>query len=183
MSVRRVVTGHTADGKSVFIAETPVEPVGTSLMPGTSFYRLWGGDAPPTLPVKDGEAEQKTYLPPPSGFRFVLVNLAPDESAHPAQLEPEEFQAALAQVERDLPGILSHTELDPNYPGLHRTNTVDFGYIISGEVWLELDSGESQLLKAGDCYVQNGTRHIWHNKGTETLVMAVGMIGTEPPAG
>jgi hypothetical protein len=51
--------------------------------------------------------------------------------------------------------------LEPQNPGMHTTDTVDFDVIVSGEVFLELDDGSEVLLKAGDCVVQNGTRHAW----------------------
>ena len=63
-----------------------------------------------------------------------------------------------------LPGLID--VLEPNHPGMHTTDTVDFDIVISGEVYLELDDGEEVLLKAGDCVVQNGTRHAWHNRAS-----------------
>jgi uncharacterized cupin superfamily protein len=47
--------------------------------------------------------------------------------------------------------------LEPENPGMHTTDTVDFDVVMSGEVYLELDDGSEVLLKAGDCVVQNGT--------------------------
>ena len=60
---------------------------------------------------------------------------------------------------------------------MHTTDTVDFAVILSGEVYLELDDGAEVLLKAGDCVVQNGTRHAWHNRSTANCVVAFSMIG------
>ncbi len=53
--------------------------------------------------------------------------------------------------------------LEPDHPGMHTTDTMDFDVIVSGEVYLELDDGAEVLLKAGDCVIQNGTRHASHN--------------------
>ncbi|KAF2786120.1 hypothetical protein K505DRAFT_260584 [Melanomma pulvis-pyrius CBS 109.77] len=50
---------------------------------------------------------------------------------------------------------------------LHRTVSLDYGIVISGEVELILDSGESRLLKPGDLAIQRGTMHAWKN-GSET---------------
>jgi quercetin dioxygenase-like cupin family protein len=58
-----------------------------------------------------------------------------------------------------------------------RSDTIDFEYVISGEVWLELDNGEEVHVRAGDTVVQNGTRHAWHNKSSETCRMVVCLIG------
>jgi quercetin dioxygenase-like cupin family protein len=60
---------------------------------------------------------------------------------------------------------------------MHRTDTVDFEYVLSGEVWLQLDDGIEVLLRAGDTLIQNGTRHGWRNKGTEPCRMVVILIG------
>jgi quercetin dioxygenase-like cupin family protein len=68
--------------------------------------------------------------------------------------------------------------VEPDTPGMHTTNTIDFEYVISGEVWLELDDGVEIHLRPGDTVVQNGTRHAWRNKGTESCRMVLCMIGT-----
>ena len=56
---------------------------------------------------------------------------------------------------------------------MHTTDTVDFDVVVSGEIWLELDDGAEVKLEAGDCVVQNGTRHSWHNRSSEPCVLAV----------
>src|ERR671910_946500 len=48
--VRRVVTGHDAEGKAVFVSDSLVEPVVTALSPATAFHQIWGGDGPPSFP-------------------------------------------------------------------------------------------------------------------------------------
>ena len=60
---------------------------------------------------------------------------------------------------------------------MHTTDTIDFKYVISGEVWLELDDGVEVHLKAGDTLVQNGTRHAWPNKGSEPCRMVGFVVG------
>jgi quercetin dioxygenase-like cupin family protein len=49
--------------------------------------------------------------------------------------------------------------------------------MLAGEVILELDDGAEVTLRSGDVNIQNGTRHRWHNRGTEPAVMAVAMVG------
>ena len=46
---------------------------------------------------------------------------------------------------------------------MHRTNSIDYGIILSGEVELELDDGATTLLGSGDIVVQRGTIHLWRN--------------------
>jgi quercetin dioxygenase-like cupin family protein len=79
-------------------------------------------------------------------------------------------------MEDKLPGMLTH--LEPDNPGMHTTNTIDFEYVISGEVSLELDDVKEVHLKPGDTVVQNGTRHAWRNRGSEPCQKVVCLIGT-----
>ena len=83
--------------------------------------------------------------------------------------------ALVTEMNAKLPGLIEHMER--NSPGMHTTDTVDFAYIISGEVWLELDDGATVHLRAGDTVVQNGTRHAWRNKGTEPCRVVVFTVG------
>jgi quercetin dioxygenase-like cupin family protein len=62
---------------------------------------------------------------------------------------------------------------------MHTTDTVDFDVIVSGEVYLELDDGAKVLLRAGDCVIQNRTRHAWHNRSPEKCVISVAIVGAE----
>jgi quercetin dioxygenase-like cupin family protein len=87
------------------------------------------------------------------------------------------MEIALKEVEEKLPGVIAVQE--PDHPGIHTTDSIDFEYIISGEVWLELDDGIEVHLRAGDTIVQNGTRHAWRNKGTIPCQMVLCMIGAQ----
>ena len=69
--------------------------------------------------------------------------------------------------------------LEPENPGMHTTDTVDFDVVISGEVYLELDDDSEVLLRAGDCVVRNGTRHAWRNRSPANCVIAVTLVGAE----
>ena len=63
---------------------------------------------------------------------------------------------------------------------MHRTDTIDYIVVMSGEIDMELESGEEVHLKAGDVMVQRGTVHNWINRGTETCIMAVVLVGAQP---
>ncbi len=60
----------------------------------------------------------------------------------------------------------------------HRTDSVDYAIVISGEIWMELDEGEVHLNR-GDVVIQRGTIHNWVNRGTEPCIMAFVLIATE----
>lgn len=173
MKVRRVVTGQLDGGKSVFFSDEMVEPVTLALIPGAEFHRLWGNDETPKLPTDGSPTPQHAYFPPAGGFRWGFFTLPPESAG--AAPENIDIAAALQELEEKLPGMAQHME--PDHPGMHTTDTVDFEVVLSGEVTLELDDGAEVTLKPGDTVVQNGTRHAWHNRGDVPAVIAVGIIG------
>ena len=172
MKVRRVVTRHTPDGKATVASDTEVDAITLSLLPGTEFYRLWGADEPPTFPDDGSPGSAPAYFPPVGGFRFGLFTVGPDSVALPKDLD---MQLAMAEIEDKLPGVAAYME--PDNPGMHTTDTIDFEYVLAGEVWLELDNGQEVHLRAGDTVVQNGTRHAWRNKSSEPCRLVVCLIG------
>jgi mannose-6-phosphate isomerase-like protein (cupin superfamily) len=175
MDIRRVVTGHDASGKAIFVDDQWVEPVTFSLAPGIEFHRMWGSDSLRTFPDDGTRPDAPAYFPPRSGFRFGFFTIPPDGGA--AVPEDLDLEAALEEVERKLPGLAQH--LEPADPGMHTTASIDYGVVISGQATLELDDGAKIVLNAGDCYVQNGTRHRWSNSGDVPAVMAIALIGAE----
>jgi len=62
---------------------------------------------------------------------------------------------------------------------VHRTESIDYAVVISGEIDMELDDSVVHL-KAGDVLVQRGTIHNWVNRGTEPCVIAFVLIAAEP---
>lgn len=173
MDVRRVVTGHDGAGKAVFVSDEHIAPVTLALAPGSEFHRLWGGDEPARFPDAGGEPSAPRYFPEVGGFRFGFFTVPPDGGAGvPPDLD---VVAALAEFEEKLPGLAEHLEQDN--PGMHTTATIDYGVVLSGEATLELDDGAKTVLRPGDAYIQNGTRHRWSNTGDVPAVLAVAAIG------
>ncbi len=174
MKVRRVVTGHSPDGKAVFTSDSEVEETTVKMLPGPEYHYLWSSDEPPTFPDDGSEKPAALWFPPVGGFRFAMFSVAPQTTALPEDFDRE---TAIADLERTLPGMVTQGNMEPDNPGMHTTDTIDFEYVISGEVWLELDDGAEVHLKPGDTVVQNGTRHAWRNKGTEPCHMVVFLLG------
>ena len=173
-AVRCVVTGETKSGKSVIVSQAPVLPVTVALMPGYEFCRLWANDDYPVLPSEGTPTEQAPWFPPKHGFRFAMFTIPP---ATTVKTGPAPTSAEVEEVRQKLPGMLEVLEVD--HPGMHTTDSVDFDVVVFGEVVLELDDGIEALLKPGDCVVQNGTRHAWHNRSAEKCVLASCLIGAE----
>jgi mannose-6-phosphate isomerase-like protein (cupin superfamily) len=173
VDVRRVVTGHDAGGKAVFVGDDDVAPVTLALLAGSEFHLLWGADSTVTFPNDGSRPDAPRYFPPVGGFRFGFFTIPPDGGAGaPPGLD---IAAALAEFEEKLPGMAEH--LEPAEPGMHTTATVDYGIVLSGHATLELDDGAKVTLNPGDTYIQNGTRHRWSNSGAEPAVLAVALVG------
>jgi mannose-6-phosphate isomerase-like protein (cupin superfamily) len=130
------------------------------------------------LPTDGGEPAAPLYFPPESGYRFAFFTLGPDSVTLPEDLD---IGKALEELGTKLPGL--GEAMEPENPGMHTTDTVDIDVVISGEVDLELDDGETVHLGAGDCVIQNGTRHAWRNKSSEPVVLFVTLLGATRQAG
>jgi mannose-6-phosphate isomerase-like protein (cupin superfamily) len=174
MNIRYVVTGQNGSGKAVFVRDVPVAPITLALLPGFEFHRLWGSESVVKLPSDGTAPPHPGYFPPKGGFRFGFFTIPPETQTTST---PANLAAAFAELQQKLPGMAE--VLEPQNPGMHTTDTVDFDVIVSGEVYLELDDGSEVLLKAGDCVVQNGTRHAWRNRSSANCVIAVTLVGAE----
>ena len=96
MKIRRVVTGHTPDGKAVVASDTEVDPITVSLLPGMEFHRLWGANTAPTFPDDGSAYPSVAYFPPVGGFRFGLFTVPPDAAM---AATPVDREAALKEAE------------------------------------------------------------------------------------
>jgi quercetin dioxygenase-like cupin family protein len=167
--MRRVVTGHTPDGKATVVSDTELDAI--NILP-FEFHNIWWADEAPTFPDDGSPPLYSTYFPPVGGFRFVIATWPPESVEQPENMD---LDALLEKLEEAMPGAVKYMEKDS--PGMHTTDTIDFEYVISGEIWLELDDGKEVQLRAGDTVIQNGTRHAWHNRGSEPCSMVICLIG------
>lgn len=169
--IRRIVTAVNPDGKSVVASDgSPPRAVTLELTGGTTLTDLWHLGAPPESPADGGDLDRNADLvPPPGGIHWRTVEYPPD-SAAPADAELSDL---VAEVKEKLPGFVENADL--SRPGMHKTETIDFGVVLSGEIWLELDEGEVHL-KPGDCVVQRGTMHAWRNRSDRPCVVSFVLI-------
>lgn len=173
-TTRRVVTGHDMSGKSVFVLDgSPPRTVMFDTLPGFKIRELWTTEAIHMIPVPKGDPTvgMKSFVPKPGGSRFKLVVFPPGEQG---EFDPDAFRR---EYREKVPGLAETMEEEDL--AMHTTDTIDYGVIVRGEIMLELDDGATVTLKAGDCFIQNGTRHAWHNRGTEPCLMAVVLVGAE----
>jgi len=94
-----------------------------------------------------------------------------------------EGDAALKKTGTTLPGgtVFRVVEFSPGVsPRVHRTDSIDYAVVISGEIDMELEKGNEVHLKAGDILVQRGTVHNWINRGSVPCVIAFSLIDAKP---
>jgi mannose-6-phosphate isomerase-like protein (cupin superfamily) len=170
--VRRVVTGVNPSGKPVIVSdgEPPVtrQYVHT---PGFARSLVWN-TAAPAVPSADPTPSLTSYIPAPGETIALTVTFPPASVYADPGWDPS---AAGAEQLEATPGLAELFEIDN--PGMHTTPTVDYGVVLSGEVVLDLDGGETAVLRPGDLVVQNGTRHAWRNLGTEPATLFFVLIG------
>lgn len=172
--VRRVVTGEI-DGRSVVVSDGPLASTHDFIaIPGFQTTLVWASPEVPQLPHDGSDPALTTasMLPSPYGSRVILVRFPPDSVMARSDFDAE---AAGRESLQFLPGLAE--SFDPDGSGMHRTATVDYDVIVSGELWLELDDGEFRQLQAGDIVIQNGTRHAWRNRSEHPAVMLAVLVG------
>jgi mannose-6-phosphate isomerase-like protein (cupin superfamily) len=145
-------------------------------IPGTVFHEVWSTSATPA-PVDNGPdpTTGPLVLPPPAGgTRLRFVDIPPDTPeflAHGAQ----RMHAAFSQTGD---ASVSTVRDDSPHPLMHRTESVDYGVVIEGEMTLVLDDGEV-LLRPGSVVVQRGTNHAWANRSGAMCRMLFVLIDGE----
>jgi hypothetical protein len=175
MQIRRVIAGTDAEGHSVILSDgfAPHSQDFTSL-PGQSQTRIWFASQTPSTLIPDDEptTPHGPVLPDAGGASFVVVRFAPDYLAEEPGFDPV---AAGREFAGCAPDIAAATEIDN--PGMHRTPTVDYGVVLEGEIWLEVDGGVQARLTRGDTVVQLAGRHAWRNKTGKPALVAFVLTG------
>lgn len=178
MKIRRVVVGNDEQGRSVFLSdEVAPNSHDFEFMPGNAHARIWYVPGPVTTQVPGTEPTSNTgpLLPGPGGASFVISQFPPA-----TVVEDPGFDGAKAAEEASTyaPDLIAVMEPD----GMHRTATVDYGIVLDGEIWLEVDGGEERLLAVGDTIVQLGGRHGWRNKSDRPATVAFVLTGAHDGA-
>jgi naringenin degradation protein FdeH len=159
---RRIITGHDAEGKSVILIDGPATPFGA----------YWLTDSTPVDNTKAGDAglQVRTLEPPAGGSIFRFAAIPPEDPKVSREERERQTAKMFAQINAE------HCRPDTTRdPGMHKTRTIDYVVLLSGEVTLLLDKGEVDL-KPFDVVVQRGTNHAWINKGKEPAVIAAVLI-------
>jgi quercetin dioxygenase-like cupin family protein len=148
LAVRRVVTGHDANGKAVVKIDgiSPNRPPRDANNTINETTVVWTSEGfPVSNDGEDDDGRRDTGITLGNGTVFRVVSFGPGNP-------------------------------DMN----HRTDSIDYAVVISGEIDMELDDGVTVHLKAGDTLVQRGTIHNWKNRGAEPCLIAFILISAKP---
>jgi Cupin domain len=166
--VRRIVTGHNERSKAVIITDgEPPNVIELKAVPGTVFHEIWNTNASPA-PIDNGEDPTLRKLqlhPTPQGSIIRVVDIPPDAMVN--SISNEAIAAGFAQIGAESSAT---QQSDSPHKLMHRTETIDYGILLSGELWLVLDEEETRL-SPGDIVIQRGTNHAWSNRTDETARM------------
>ncbi len=169
---RRIVTGHDASGASVVVSDGPV-PVSRELpQDGVAFHEVWVTDDVPAV-IRAGAEDPTVPTPSPAA-----AGAAPGASGRvgPGALTvPPPARGTRIRINEFLPGHLDDRGLQSP---VHRTESIDYGIVLDGEITLVLDDGEV-IARAGDVVVQRGTDHAWANRGDSVARVAFVLVGGE----
>ena len=171
-TVHRVVTTIDKDGKAValFDGAVPLE----SLRSPNSAGDIWVTQSYPVdFNWSEDRAKIKVGLhPPQNGTIFRIVEFVPTTE----KIDNMPMDTMMKVVGADAP----KRGLPPKHPMMHRTRTVDYAIILSGEIDMMLDEG-SVHLKAGDVVVQQATNHAWINRSGAPCRVAFILLDSQEP--
>jgi quercetin dioxygenase-like cupin family protein len=152
LEVRRIVTGHDELGKGIVVSDEKMKAVSRGLGPNISGCEIWSTNSMPVDNSMEAEAAQR------AGFvkKYNYVGSG---------------QGTTIRIVEWAPGHAM-------FP--HRTETMDYSIVLSGEIDVEFDSGQVVTMRQGDVIVMRGVTHNWKNKSTVPAVTAFILIDAAP---
>ena len=161
--IRRVVTGHDRRGNAIVCSDGALSTVRElDIIPGTVFHEVWSTHGAPAL--IDNGADPTTgalvLTPPRDGTRIRFVDIPPETHEFHAR-DVHSVEEAFGQI--GAAGASTAGARAP-HPLMHRTESIDYGIVIDGEIVLVLDDEEVEL-EPGNVVIQRGTNHAWANRG------------------
>jgi mannose-6-phosphate isomerase-like protein (cupin superfamily) len=171
--IKRYVTGHTAAGAAIVMIDDHAPNI-TELKgwPGAGVTELWVTDETPVdnRGSEDRSLRPMRHDPTRGGTIFRVVEIPPEGSS---------TIDTAATFEQLGSGNKPRAEDSQKHPTMHKTNSIDYLVVMSGEMWMVMEEGEV-LLKAGDCIIQRGTNHAWKNRGDKPCLIAAILVDAVP---
>ena len=171
--VRRIVTGHRADGRSSVLIDAAAPNV-KQRKAGNASTLLWvTEESPASVSGTTDRAQTQIAVPPPrNGSIFRIAEFPPHTGG-----EVRDNETVLRDFGIGADVRRGHA---PRHPAIHRTRSIDYVVVLEGEIDLLLDEGEVRL-RAGDVVVQRATNHAWINRGDAICRLAMVFIDAEEP--
>ena len=171
--MRRIVTGHNGNGKSIVTIDgPPARSIGEDV---GGLFELWNTDGNEVISTDViDRADDEIILSPPGGgtkFRYFQINPLPEGV-------PEDMLQKIAADAFEKVGAAHHRVDTSKHPAMHKTETVDYIILLKGNVTLILDEEEVDI-KPFDVVVQRGTNHAWVNNGTEPALLIAVLIDSD----
>jgi uncharacterized cupin superfamily protein len=173
---RRIVTGHNAQGMAIIQEDGPpprVRRIGGEH--GPMFYEVWNTrETPARIDKASGEPPEDGIVlaPPRNGTRIRVLDIPPEDASF-QNISVEEARAHFAEI--GAAEASSHQGKGSRHAFMHRTETIDYGIVLEGEITLIVDEGEA-VARAGDIVVQRGTNHGWSNRSGKNCRIAFILI-------
>lgn len=161
--IRRIVTGHDQKSRAIILSDGPPSRVQTLSNNGPTFHEIWNTrESPARIDRASGEPHEDslTLRPPRNGTRIRILDLLPEGPDFAT------IDAAAARAHFDDIGAAdasTHGTEGARHPFMHRTESIDYGIVLQGEITLIVDEGET-IVRAGDIVIQRGTNHAWANR-------------------
>lgn len=167
--VRVVVTGHDPAGVAIIQSDGAAARVFDKLgQEGLVFHEIWNTQQTPVIIDKaSGQPpeDRLSLAPPKGGARIRVLDIPPDDPT------------------ADLDEVFDNIDATENFKGkgsdrhasFHRTETLDYGIVLEGELVLIMDEGET-TVRAGDIVIQRGTNHGWANRSDKPCRIAFILI-------
>ena len=171
--MRRVITGHDKNGKSIVVLDgPPARSIGEDV---GGLFELWNTDGN-IINTQDNidRADDEIILSPPSNgskFRYFQINPTPEGI-------PMDIMQDIAADAFDKIGAAHHRIDTTKHPAMHKTETIDYIILLKGDVTLILDQEEVDI-KPFDVVVQRGTNHAWVNNGSDPALLIAVLIDSE----
>ena len=151
--VRRIVTGHNPEGRAVIAEDAQLTGTGLAEDAGrtdAAFFQVWATHEMPVSLTDEALERQR------EGSMTTILGTG---------------SGSVLRI-----GVLAPGTRSP----MHRTESLDYGICLAGEVELQLDGGDVVTVRAGDVVVQRGTNHVWHNRSDEPCRVAWILLDAEP---
>jgi quercetin dioxygenase-like cupin family protein len=170
--MKRIITKNDSEGKSYIVSTeiTNIDIPVPNIDDRFKFYNLWLTDSMPVdIKNSNDDPTLNQYIsttPVDNGSFFRIVNYPPERKL---------IETLAAFTKEEIATFETTTgvklKVGDRHPLIHMTESIDFGVVLKGEIYLVLEK-EEILLRPFDTIIQRGTNHAWSNRSEEDCLVA-----------